>query len=287
MTGIAAALVVLLAAGPGLARAEEAGGADRQGTPAAGSPIPTPPPGRDHPPRLTLDLTFHLVLTGAMGLAAGAAQLEADRLAPPSCRWCDPPQIDRWARRQLLWKDTRSATTVGNLLLVAMPVGTAFTLGLLAHADGAGFREGAEDLLVMAEAVSVTMVVMQVSKYTTARLRPDAWAGSGSTTANSKASFFAGHSAAPFAVAAAATQVARMRGRPGWKWLALASFAGAAATGFMRIASDNHWLTDVVAGAAIGTGAGLAVPLLVLHPAGERAGAVTLVPAPGGLAFLF
>jgi hypothetical protein len=144
-----------------------------------------------------------------------------------------------------------------------------------------------EDLLVMTEAASVTMLLMQVAKFTTGRLRPDAWAGSGSKTANSRMSFYAGHSAVAFAVAASATQVARLRGRAGWGWLTVASFVGAAASGWLRVASDNHWLSDVVAGAAIGTAVGLALPRLVLRPSSERTAAVTLIPAPGGVALRF
>ena len=160
-------------------------------------------------------------------------------------------------------------------------------LGLMAHADGASFREGAEDLLIVTEAVAVTLVLMQVAKFTTARTRPDAWAGSGSVTANSRMSFFAGHSAVAFAVAASGTQVLRLRGRTGWGWFAAATFVGSAASGWFRVASDNHWLTDVVAGAAIGTAVGFALPGLVLHPATAHAPAVTLAPAAGGVALRF
>jgi membrane-associated phospholipid phosphatase len=100
-------------------------------------------------------------------------------------------------------------------------------------------------------------------------------------------SFWAGHSAFAFSLAASATQMARMRGLRGWRWLAVASFAGAAASGWLRIAADRHWLTDVVVGAGVGTAVGLGVPALVLRPAGEGKSAVTIVPAPGGLALLF
>jgi hypothetical protein len=226
-------------------------------------------------------------VTGGLLLLVGGAQLYSEHLIPATCRWCEPPQVDRWARQQLLWKDPQSATLAGNLLIVAVPAGVAITLGVMAHAQGAGFREGAEDILVITEAATITLVLMQVAKFTTVRTRPDAWAGSGSTTANSRMSFYAGHAAVAFAVAAAGTQVARLRGRPGWGWLSAASFAGAAACGYFRIASDNHWLTDVVAGAAIGTAVGFTVPGLVLSPAGERSGGVTLMPAPGGLALIF
>ena len=277
MAVLSATLGLLLGAGPG--RADETVATDEQPLASPASPDPRP--------HLTLDFSTHAWLTGGLLVAVGASQLLSDHMAPPACRWCEPPQLDRWARRQLLWKDVKQATMIGNLLIVAVPVGATLSLSLMAHADGAGFREGAEDLLVMTEATSIALTLMQVAKFTAGRLRPDAWAGSGSTTANSRMSFFAGHSSTAFAIAAAGTQVLRLRGRPGWKWFAAISFVGAAATGMFRVASDNHWLTDVISGAAIGTAVGLAVPLLVLHPAGEHSTGVTLVPAPGGLALIF
>ena len=40
------------------------------------------------------------------------------------------------------------------------------------------------------------------------------------------------------------------------------SYAIAATTGFLRIASGNHFMTDVLTGAALGTAIGFVVPLL-------------------------
>jgi hypothetical protein len=222
-----------------------------------------------------------------MLLVSGLSQLEASKLTPPSCHWCRPTQFDRWARHELRWTDVKAAGAASNVLVVAIPAGAAISLGLAARAQGAGGREIEEDLLVVTEAASAAVLLTQAAKFATARLRPDAWASNGHVTADGRMAFWGGHSAFAFSVAAGTTQVARLRGRPGWKWLALASFAGAAATGWLRVAADRHGATDVLAGAAVGTAAGLATPLLVMHPAGERGTAVTLVPAPGGLALVF
>ena len=289
------ALTLLLGVGPGLVRADQPDEAiatvapnqpDQPGE-AIASVAPTPVEPADLRPRLTMDFAPHAWFTGGTLLAVGASQYWSEKLAPSKCRWCEPPQVDVWARRQLLWANPKAASNIGNILVVAVPAGAVLGLGFMAHANGAKSGEVAEDLLLVAEAAAITTAIMQVSKFTVVRLRPDAWAGSGSTTANSRMSFFAGHSSTVFAIAASATQVARLRGYAGWKWIAAASFVGAAASGYFRIASDNHWLTDVVAGAAIGTGVGLAVPLLVLHPADPRKTGVTLIPTPGGLALLF
>jgi hypothetical protein len=275
-----AALALLFLVGPGLGHAEEAGAA----VPAASSSADP----AVHP-RLTLDLPANAVATGGMLLLAGLSQFEANKLAPSRCRWCDPPQIDRWARRELRWSDRKMADTVSGVLTVALPAGLALTLALSPRPEGARGREVAEDLLMLTETASAAVLLSQAAKLTTARLRPEPWSrsGGGDTSAGNRMSFWAGHSAFAFSLAAGATQVARMRGLRGWRWLAVASFAGAAASGWLRIAADRHWLTDVVVGAGVGTAVGLAVPPLVLRPAGERKPAVTLVPVPGGLALLF
>jgi membrane-associated phospholipid phosphatase len=221
-----------------------------------------------------------------MLLASAASQLLAKELAAPACRWCEPDQLDRWARRELRWRDTKAAANLSDVLAYGLPVGAALTLGLSARAAGAGMGEVEEDLLAATEAIAAGTLLTQASKFATGRLRPDGWARGGGTTADSKMSFWGGHTMLAFTVAAALTQVARLRARPGWRWMALASFLGAAATAWLRVAADRHWLSDVVVGAGVGTAVGLGVPLLVLRPAGERA-VVTLVPAPGGLAILF
>jgi hypothetical protein len=276
MNAVTATLALLLASGPGLGRAD--------GTGEGATPTPSNVAPR---PRLTLNLPAQAAATGGILLLGGFSQLEAKRLAAPACRWCEQPQVDRWARRELRWNDVKTAGAISDVLVFAIPVGAAVTLGLSARADGAGRREVSEDLLMVTEAASLAVLLTQASKLAAGRVRPDAWARGGRTTADDRMAFWGGHSAFAFSVAAGATQVARLRGRAGWKWLAVASFAGAAATGWLRVSADRHWLTDVVVGAGVGTAVGLAVPLLVLRPATERTTAVMLVPAPGGLALLF
>jgi membrane-associated phospholipid phosphatase len=217
----------------------------------------------------------------------GATQYYADDLAGTACRWCAPGRFDEWARNRLIWNDLKTASTASDIAMVALPAGDLLALILMARADRAGGREVAEDLLVFTESVAVATSLMQVAKFSVLRLRPDAWAAGGATSSGSRMSFWAGHSSSAFAMAAGATQVARLRGRAGWGWLAAASFAGAATCGYLRVAADRHWTSDVLVGAVVGTASGLLVPLLVFHRADERKPAVTLLPAPGGLALVF
>jgi membrane-associated phospholipid phosphatase len=221
-----------------------------------------------------------------MLLLSGASGLLQSKLTPATCRWCEPDRLDRWARGQLRWRSTKAAGTASDALQLGVPAATALALWLSGGQPLAS-RETAEDLVVVAEAAAVAQLLTQGAKYAAARRRPDAWAAGTQGSADAKHSFWSAHTSFTFSVAAAATQVARLRGRPGWRWLALASFAGAAATGWLRVAADRHWLTDVVSGAAVGTATGLGVPLLVLVPEGARATPVGLAMAPGGLALTF
>jgi hypothetical protein len=77
-------------------------------------------------------------------------------------------------------------------------------------------------------------------------------------------SLFSGHTSVPFAVAAATCihHVALpLSGGHAWVPCTL-GYATAAASGSLRIVSDNHYASDVLAGAAVGTVIGFTIPLV-------------------------
>jgi membrane-associated phospholipid phosphatase len=66
----------------------------------------------------------------------------------------------------------------------------------------------------------------------------------------------------------------------GYRWTPLVWLVGlpfAFATSYLRVASDDHWMSDVLVGVAAGTGMGVAIPYL----AHTR---VRIVPAGGTVA---
>jgi PAP2 superfamily protein len=72
-----------------------------------------------------------------------------------------------------------------------------------------------------------------------------------------------------------------LRGDPAAPWAWGIGLGLAAAVGYLRVAGDAHWLTDVLAGAAAGTAFGVAVPLA------ERRLVSGVTLAPGGIAVRF
>lgn len=77
-------------------------------------------------------------------------------------------------------------------------------------------------------------------------------------------SYFSGHTSVPFSIAAATcVHHAYLPLSGGHAWVpCTVGFAAAAASGTLRIVSDNHYATDVMTGMVVGTAIGLTVPLL-------------------------
>jgi membrane-associated phospholipid phosphatase len=105
-------------------------------------------------------------------------------------------------------------------------------------------------------------------------------------------SFFSGHTAFTF-MAASLICVHHMKldllDGPGDELSCVTAYAGAAATGALRVMGDMHWASDVMVGAGVGTLVGLAVPLLHyrrvnLAPEEKKTGVdVHLIPVGAGL----
>jgi membrane-associated phospholipid phosphatase len=240
-------------------------------------------------PRLRLSGAGAAMLAGGAAAAWSLAAATDGSGRPGACRWCEPTALDRGAREALRWSDPAAAGDASDALRLAVPLGSAAAVAWLAARDGGGFREALEDVLAVGAALAITAPLASAVKHGTARLRPRAWEAGGARGERDLHSFYSGHASLAFAAAAAATQVARLRGRAGWRWLGAATFGAAAATAWLRVAADQHWATDALAGAGAGTLVGLAAPPLVLR---RRAGAesaleASLAPAPGGLAIVF
>jgi membrane-associated phospholipid phosphatase len=74
-----------------------------------------------------------------------------------------------------------------------------------------------------------------------------------------------------------------MRGDEAAPWVWAIGLTLASGVGYLRVAGDAHWMTDVLAAAAVGSAFGVGVPLLekrLVH-------GVTIAPAPGGFALRF
>jgi membrane-associated phospholipid phosphatase len=104
-------------------------------------------------------------------------------------------------------------------------------------------------------------------------------------------SFPSGHTTTAFAAASAVTSEMRRMWPKSTPFVATAMYGGATLVGLSRMYHNNHWASDVVLGAAIGTFSGLKVVRYSHgHPDNKLDRFIlgaTLIPAPGGGALSF
>lgn len=162
-------------------------------------------------------------------------------------------RLDRAARAMLL---RSKAAGFADRVSDALGYGAAPLTCLLAlwRVDGLG-RWLARDALRVLRAVAVTGALNQVIKFAAPRERPFAAGTSEALGKDRYGSFFSNHTSAMAAMASATARLAARRDASGWVIAPL--FALALFVGYLRVAADQHYLTDVLAGAAFGTGVGV------------------------------
>ncbi len=252
----------------------------------------------DGPHELRHDLRASAIIIGsASAISIGNLFLQDD-LAPERCRFCGTNALDAWARRELVANDEQPARRTSDLLtFVALPAGVA-AHQLLAGRAGSDLAVGAKDLLFVTEAVTTALALNQAVKLAVGRQRPFVRYGNYEEAdrrpeSDDNLSFFSGHATLAFSMAAAAGTVSSLRGYRSAPWVWAIGMTLASAVGYTRIAADQHYLTDVLVGAAVGTAIGVGMPLW-LHgredrpaAAGERSAGVKVTPLPLGVVVRF
>jgi membrane-associated phospholipid phosphatase len=215
--------------------------------------------------RLSLDVDAPVLLVG--GALASSFFFLSEGAPPPCAPLCDPANVnvlDRFAagNYDATWGTVGDIATAG--VLVVLPL-------TLVVDEGGG--AGMNDLLVVAEAALWASAIQVPVSYAIQRPRPRLYGESAPldarTGANGGRSFFSGHVANCVAVTIATARTFQHRDRPALAWTTLAvGLAGSAFVGVARVAAGSHFPSDVLAGAAIGAGVGIAVP--ALHHFGVR-----------------
>ena len=121
-----------------------------------------------------------------------------------------------------------------------------FTYGMLTNK-----KRSVSTALLALESFALAGLLVRVPKNLIGRRRPDAWPPSTPSDWDGPfqgTSFPSGHTTASFAVASViATQYRDIR------WIPIAAYSVASLAGVSRIYDNKHWLSDVVAGAVVGT----------------------------------
>lgn len=224
--------------------------------------------GSSDAPRLDQPGVWDLALTAGSIGAMAVAQKEAPCRGIACCRWCDAkdgqPHVNRLDGRvaqALRWSDRNRADRWSDVALGA-------SLGQALGYTSLGNRTAAlRDVALLGESYALTLAVTQVTKKIARRPRPyahreDAPPGTDIGAEEARVSFFSGHASSTFCLAVATGTLAFARHEKNAGWVLGSGLAIAATTGYLRMAGDRHYLTDVVVGAVVGSAAGFLVPHL-------------------------
>lgn len=256
--------------------------------PRARAEEPAAPPVRR---RMQVHLPIDLSLVLGLSAAWVTTEVMKSTLAPAACRWCDPPGLDARVKASLRWDNPPNASRLSDLTAFALSPAAALGLsGAVVYMSGGTLGEWAEDALLIGQAGIVAASMTQLFKFAAGRERPFVFDLDGSekgTTKNpadNNLSFFSGHTSFPFALAVSSGTIASLKRYRAAPFIWATGLSLAAASGYLRIAGDKHYFTDVVTGAVVGAAAGFLVPWLHRPMTGESAqvSGVTATPLPGG-----
>jgi membrane-associated phospholipid phosphatase len=242
------------------------------------------------PEELAFDVRIDAPVTA--GLVAAWVLSETalkSSLAPGACRWCATNSFDLGVRglfngqMQPSTAGFKGADVASTIVgLIGLPVAMAGLDALLAFRGRHIRQTFLVDVLLIAEATAVAMVLTQITKFSVGRARPYT-VGSANPLPGATddfVSFFSGHSSFAFAVVSSAATVMQLRNMP-HAWLAWAvGLPLATATAVLRLSADKHWASDVLVGTAIGLSCGVLIPR-IFHPRKSREG-VSVSVAPSG-----
>jgi membrane-associated phospholipid phosphatase len=232
-------------------------------------------------------VTHLVVFAVSGGLYVSSETFLKDDLAPTTCRRCAPLGFDRSVRNSVVWNDTALAGTLGDLeaFVLAPVVGLGLTALAWSGTNGDRVGRWIDDAAPILQSAVFSGLVNQVVKFAVGRRRPFVQFGDPTRPPDldDNTSFYSGHTTLAFAIATSAGTVAHRRGYRLEPLIWAAGYTLATTTGYLRIAADRHYFTDVATGAVVGTAIGLAVPLLLHRHIG---GQIDLVPTGRGIALV-
>lgn len=237
-----------------------------------------------------INLPVDVALTSAGLVAFVVPELLKGSLAPAACIVCgqDLNGVDASFHDALTgWVLPRkTADTASNLwafaLLPLASVGGALVATGPHESDGAGLRAA----VIVLESTALSAAAVQSFKFFVARERPFARYGHGDssttyslTDRDSHLSFPSGHTALATSLGVSLAMTASLEDSRAAPWLWGAAAAMSVSTGALRMIAEEHYFTDVAAGALLGAASGVIVPLLHRRGSSALAGQVSVTPS--------
>jgi PAP2 superfamily len=222
--------------------------------------------------RSSLAMDGAITIAGTLSFFAPSFFENAPALPRSSCGWCAGNKVDDEMREHLRWDNVQLARDLSNVGLYTLPVAA---IGLTAIRSESS-RVLLEDSVLILEAAMMTMNINQISKLAVGRMRPMVRFGMEAPDDDSNLSFFSGHTSLVTSMTMSAATISFLRKRPEAPWVLGLGLGLSGLTGYMRIAGDKHYFSDVMVGAGMGMAVGFAVPYLYHHMPNVRISAAPI-----------
>ncbi len=211
---------------------------------------------------------------GVAALGASVPLFFQDQISKEKCP-CDRGEVNRFDR-PVIKMHSNAAAWASHLI-----VGGAIAAPIYLDYKEVGWSKTlAEDFTVYAQVLSINTSLSNLARYTTQRPRPSAYRETPPPgDSGSYLSFYSGHTATTVGALAAASMTYHYRYGPHvWPWV-VTGVVGAT-DGALRSAAGKHFFTDSLVGLVIGTGVGIAVPMM--HHRQKGPSTVMMVPVDRG-----
>jgi membrane-associated phospholipid phosphatase len=246
-------------------------------TAVAAEPEPVVPPPRPMPPApteyspytLRLDVDLALLIGGTV-LWGGTSVIGAGQAPPSWCGTsttpaCDAGGVNAFDKIAVGQFDPRAKIAADALAGI---VPGALTVMDILDAGITHWRGWLVDAVVITEAVVWDGAIQDIVRRATRRPRPYMYTPGLNPGARegpeANFSFFSGHTSGTFAMATATAYTYTLR-HPGSKWQYLVwtlALAGASTEPILRVLAGDHFPTDCIVGALVGTASGILFPAL-------------------------
>lgn len=188
-----------------------------------------------------------------------------EALSRPECLWCRSNRFDTRLRSAGKWENVERADFISNVTGYFSAPTYAMGMLVVSSIGERDVRRWFDDVVPVMQAGIITGVLNQAFKLAFVRRRPFAEFKARSTQKRKgdvNTSFFSGHTGLAFAMSSSSGAVASLRGYRSAPAIWIGGGMLAVTTGYLRVAADAHYTTDVIAGAVIGTLVGLTIPLV-------------------------
>ena len=159
-----------------------------------------------------------------------------------------PNQIDQYFRNQVKWRSSKmdNAAYISDLLLYGAFIGT---IPLVPAFSNYNYSKA---LKMSLNVISLNGIITNLVKTTVQRQRPDSFYKTRANADDSFRSFFSGHTSTTFALGTSNAILLSEAYPEKRKLIWFVNLSLATATGYLRIAGDKHYLSDVFCGGIVG-----------------------------------